>query len=47
MKIIVSTIIHDKKLILDAGADLYMPKPYELVNIFGWIERLIAEYNEI
>lgn len=46
MKIILSTIVHDKKLILDAGADLYLPKPYELVNIFSWVERLISEYNE-
>lgn len=46
LKIILSTIVHDKKLILDAGADLYLPKPYELVNIFSWVERLISEYNE-
>jgi len=23
-----------------------LPKPYELVNIFSWVERLISEYNE-
>lgn len=45
IKIILSTIIHDKKLILDAGADLYLPKPYELVNVFGWVEKLIKEFN--
>ena len=46
LKIIISTIIHDKKLVLDAGADLYLPKPYELVNVFGWVEQLVREYNE-
>lgn len=45
IKIILSTVIHDKKLILDAGADLYLPKPYELVNMFGWVEKLIKEFN--
>ena len=47
LKIIISTVIHDKKLILDAGADLYMPKPYELVNIFSWVERFLSEFNEL
>lgn len=45
-KIILSTIIHDKKMALNAGADLYLPKPYELLNIFNWIEQLIREFNE-
>jgi DNA-binding response OmpR family regulator len=42
-----STVLHDKKLILDAGADLYMPKPYELVNVFNWVETLLKEYNSV
>lgn len=46
LKIIISTIVHDKKLVLDAGADLYLPKPYELVQVFKWVERLISEYND-
>ncbi len=45
IKIILSTIVHDKKLILDAGADLYLPKPYEIVNIFNWVEKLLKDYN--
>lgn len=45
IKIILSTIVHDKKMILDTGADLYLPKPYELVNMFGWVERLLKEFN--
>ncbi len=45
IKIILSTVIHDKKLVLDAGADLYLPKPYEIVNIFNWVEKLLKDYN--
>ncbi len=45
IKIILSTIVHDKKLILNSGADLYLPKPYELLGIFSWIERMIKEFN--
>ena len=37
-KIIVTTTIHDKAKILDAGADLYLPKPYELSDLIRWIE---------
>lgn len=44
-KIILSTIIHDKKMVLNAGADLYLPKPYELLGIFNWIEQMIKEFN--
>ncbi|OGI21117.1 MAG: hypothetical protein A2255_06685 [Candidatus Melainabacteria bacterium RIFOXYA2_FULL_32_9] len=41
LKIIVSTIIHDKERVLDAGADLYLPKPYELMVLFGWVNRFL------
>lgn len=41
VKIIVSTIIHDKERVLDSGADLYLPKPYELLALFGWIKRFL------
>jgi diguanylate cyclase (GGDEF)-like protein len=41
IKIIVSTVIHDKEYVLDAGADLYLPKPYELMTLFGWIHKLL------
>ena len=47
IKIILSTIVHDKKLILDTGADLYLPKPYELINIFNWAQKFIEEYNAL
>ena len=37
-KIIVTTTVHDKTAILDAGADLYLPKPYEISDLIRWIE---------
>lgn len=37
-KIIVTTTIHDKSAILNAGADLYLPKPYEISDLIRWIE---------
>ena len=38
--------IHDKELVLNAGADLYLPKPYELSVLFGWIKKFNDNYNE-
>ena len=43
--IIMTTAIHDKELILNSGADLYIPKPYEITYIFEWIERLMNKFN--
>ena len=37
-KIIVTTTVHEKATILDAGADLYLPKPYEISDLIRWIE---------
>ncbi len=37
-KIIVTTTVHDKSAILDSGADLYMPKPYEISDLIRWVE---------
>lgn len=45
IKIVLSTIVHDKKMALNAGADLYLPKPYELLGIFNWIEKLVKDFN--
>ena len=44
-KIILTTIFHEKQKILNAGADLYLPKPYELTDLFLWVEKFISEYN--
>lgn len=41
IKIIVSTADCNKETVLDAGVDLYLPKPYELITLFGWINRLL------
>lgn len=45
-KIIVTSVIHDKELVLNTGADLYLPKPYEIPTIIKWIDSLINEYNQ-
>lgn len=39
-KIIVTTSVHDKVSVLNAGADLYLPKPYELSDLVRWVEFL-------
>lgn len=44
-KIIVTSILHDKELVLDSGADLYLPKPYELLTLMHWIKIFIKEFN--
>ena len=44
-KIIVTSIFHDKELILNCGADLYMPKPYEISTLVKWIKVFIDEVN--
>lgn len=44
-KIIVTSIVHDKEMVLNAGADLYLPKPYEISALIKWVEILIKEYN--
>lgn len=44
-KIIVTSIFHDKELILNCGADLYLPKPYELSNLIKWVRTFIDEVN--
>ena len=42
-KLIVTSILHDKELILTAGADLYIPKPYEISNLIKWVEKLLNQ----
>ena len=43
--IIFTTTVHDKEMVLNAGADLYLPKPYELSVMFGWIKKFNESYN--
>lgn len=40
-KIIVTSTTREKSAILDAGADVYLPKPYEIADLIHWIEKLI------
>jgi DNA-binding response OmpR family regulator len=44
-KIIVTSIIHDKELILNTGADLYLPKPYEIPQLIKWVNEFMKEFN--
>ena len=44
-KIIVTSIFHDKETILNCGADLYLPKPYEVPQLVKWVETFIKEFN--
>ena len=37
-KIIVTTTVHNKTAVLNTGADLYLPKPYEISDLIRWIE---------
>ena len=42
-KIIVTTTVHDKTAVLDSGADLYLPKPYELSDLIRWVEYFVKK----
>ncbi|MFA7659353.1 MAG: response regulator [Candidatus Gastranaerophilaceae bacterium] len=44
-KIIVTSVLHDKELVLDSGADLYLPKPYELLTLMKWIKTFVRDFN--
>lgn len=46
VNIIFTTTVHDKEMVLNAGADLYLPKPYELSVLFGWIKKFKENYNK-
>lgn len=45
-KVIVTSIIHDKELVLNTGADLYLPKPYEITTLIRWVDSFIKEFND-
>lgn len=45
-RFIVTSIFHDKEKVLNCGADLYLPKPYEMSGILKWVERFVNEVNE-
>jgi DNA-binding response OmpR family regulator len=41
VRVVFISTLHDRDRALDAGADLYLPKPFELVPLFSWIHRLL------
>ena len=45
-KLIVTSNYHNKTTILDTGADLYLPKPYEISTLIKWVEYFIKEVND-
>ena len=44
-KLIVTSVFHDKESILKCGADLYLPKPYEMVGLVKWVDSFVKEFN--
>ena len=44
-KLIVTSIFHDKETVLNCGADLYLPKPYELTHLVRWVETFVKKFN--
>ena len=44
-KIIITSNRHDKTTILNRGADLYLPKPYEITSVVKWVEYFMREIN--
>ena len=42
-KIIVTTTEHDKTAVLNSGADLYLPKPYEISDLIRWVEYFMTD----
>ena len=44
-KLVVTSIFHDKETILKAGADLYLPKPYDITMLVKWVDNFVKEVN--
>ena len=45
IKMILTSNLHNKEEILNAGADIYLPKPYDIITVYNWVEKYIKEYN--
>jgi len=41
MAIICMSTLHDREEALSAGADLYLPKPFDLSSLFTWVDRFL------
>lgn len=46
IRIITTSIYHSKESILNAGSDIYLPKPYNMNTLSKWVELAIKEFNE-
>lgn len=44
-KLIVTSVFHDKETVLKTGADLYLPKPYDMPGLVKWVDTFIKEFN--
>ena len=44
-KLIVTSVFHDKETVLKTGADLYLPKPYEVSGLVKWVDSFVKEFN--
>jgi DNA-binding response OmpR family regulator len=42
-RVIFISSLHDRERALGAGADLYLPKPFELIPLFSWIDRILRD----
>lgn len=40
-KVIVTSVMHNKKSSLEKGADLYLPKPYDIFELHFWVRKFL------
>ena len=45
IKVILTSTIHNKEEIMNFGADIYLPKPYDLLTMYSWVSKLVKDYN--
>jgi DNA-binding response OmpR family regulator len=43
IRIICTSSLHNRQRVLQAGADLYLPKPFELSSLFSWVHQFLRE----
>lgn len=46
IKTIATSIFHDKETIMNAGTDIYLPKPYTIDALLKWVNLAIKEFND-
>ena len=46
IKTITTSIFHDKETIMNAGTDIYLPKPYTIDSLLKWVNLAIKEFND-